>query len=208
MVEKINFVAEVANMGKCGRGAIAAVAGHAQILEHVPGLRRYARALMNDRDRADDLVQDTIERALQCMGQFECGTNLRVWLFSIMHKLFANQVRRRSVRAVHVCFDDESLSESEFAVSTTPIRSPELHDLDYALRRLPVEQRQVALLVGLEELCYADAARVLEIHLGTVLSRLSRGRERLRAVIAGRQATTTTNLKDVRTEASCIAKYR
>jgi RNA polymerase sigma-70 factor (ECF subfamily) len=157
-----------------------------ELIEHVPRLRRYARALINNRDLADDLVQDTIERALRHTDQFRAGTDLRAWLFTIMHNIFANQVRKASARAVHLNVDDE-VPEREFAVQGKQTQSLEVRDLDYALQRLPVEQRQVVLLVGLEEMSYAEVALALEVPLGTVMSRLSRGRERLRALMSGAQ---------------------
>jgi RNA polymerase sigma-70 factor, ECF subfamily len=158
-----------------------------ELMEHVPRLRRYARALINNRDLADDLVQDTLERALGRTSMFQAGTDLRAWLFTIMHNVFANQARKASVRAVHISVDDESVADSEFAVSADATRSLEMRDLDYALQRLPTEQREVVLLVGLEEMSYADVALALDIPIGTVMSRLSRGRERLRALMAGTQ---------------------
>jgi len=158
-----------------------------ELMEHVPRLRRYARALINNRDLADDLVQDTLERALRHTENFQTGTDLRAWLFTIMHNVFANQARRAGVKAVHVRVDDENISEREFAVPGTQTQSLEMRDLDFALQRLPLDQRQVVLLVGLEEMSYADVAQALEIPIGTVMSRLSRGRERLRALMAGAQ---------------------
>jgi len=154
-----------------------------ELMEHVPRLRRYARALINNRDLADDLVQDTLERALRHTEKFQTGTDLRAWLFTIMHNVFANQARRAGVKAVHVSVDDENISEREFAVPGTQTQSLEMRDLE----RLPLDQRQVVLLVGLEEMSYADVAQALEIPIGTVMSRLSRGRERLRALMAGAQ---------------------
>jgi RNA polymerase sigma-70 factor, ECF subfamily len=158
-----------------------------ELMEHVPRLRRYARALINNRDLADDLVQDTLERALRHTEKFQSGTDLRAWLFTIMHNVFANQARRAGVKAVHVSVDDENIAEREFAVQGTQTQSLEMRDLDFALQRLPLDQRQVVLLVGLEEMSYADVAQALEIPIGTVMSRLSRGRERLRALMAGAQ---------------------
>ncbi|CAH2791739.1 MAG: RNA polymerase sigma-54 factor RpoN [uncultured Paraburkholderia sp.] len=134
-----------------------------ELMEHVPRLRRYARALINNRDLADDLVQDTLERALGRTGMFEPGTDLRAWLFTIMHNVFANQARKASSRAIHVAVDDESVHESEFAVAPQQARSLEMRDLDYALQRLPLEQREVVLLVGLEEMSYADVALALNV---------------------------------------------
>jgi RNA polymerase sigma-70 factor, ECF subfamily len=114
-----------------------------------------------------------------------------------MHNLFANQMRRASVRAVHVSVDDDALAEAEFAVPETQTHGLALRDLDYALQRLPIEQRQVVLLVGLEALSYADVALALEIPLGTVMSRLSRGRERLRALMAGAPVTALLKVSSV-----------
>ncbi|OAJ63788.1 RNA polymerase subunit sigma-24 [Paraburkholderia ginsengiterrae] len=158
-----------------------------QLIEHVPRLRRYARALIHNNDLADDLVQDTLERALSRTEMFKAGTDLRAWLFTIMHNVFANQARKSSARAVHVSVDDESFVEAEFAVNADQARCLEIRDLDYALQRLPAEQREVVLLVGLEEMSYADVALALDIPIGTVMSRLARGRERLRSLMAGTQ---------------------
>ncbi|MGO4328593.1 RNA polymerase sigma factor [Cupriavidus sp. 2TAF22] len=160
-----------------------------ELVEHVPRMRRYARALIHNHDLADDLVQDTLERALGRTEQFRPGSDLRAWLFSIMHNLFINQIRRASERVVHVSVDDDSVDEGEYAVPPEQMRSLEIRDLDYALQRLPVEQREVVLLVGLEEMSYADVAIALDVPIGTVMSRLSRGRERLRALMAGSQSS-------------------
>ncbi|KKJ04584.1 RNA polymerase sigma factor [Burkholderia gladioli] len=168
-----------------------------ELIDHVPRLRRYARALIHNRELADDLVQDTLERALRHTEQFQAGTDLRAWLFTIMHNVFANQARRPGARAEHVSMDDdEALPEAALVVSSGATRSLEVRDLDYALQRLPVDQRQVVLLVGLEELSYAEVALALGIPVGTVMSRLSRGRERLRALMSGTQPS--ANLKVVR----------
>jgi RNA polymerase sigma-70 factor, ECF subfamily len=167
-----------------------------ELIEHVPRLRRYARALLNNRDLADDLVQDTIERALSRTEKFDAGTDLRAWLFTIMHNVFVNQIRKASARAIHVSIDDDDINEHEFAVTGKQIHSLEVRDLDYALQRLPAEQREVVLLVGLEEMSYAEVAIALDIPAGTVMSRLSRGRERLRALMAGTQSN--AKLKVVR----------
>jgi RNA polymerase sigma-70 factor, ECF subfamily len=167
-----------------------------ELIEHVPRLRRYARALINNRELADDLVQDTLERALGRADLFRVGTDLRAWLFTIMHNIFVNQVRKSSVRGVHVSVDDDGIPETEYAVPANQSATLEVRDLDYALQRLPADQREVVLLVGLEEMSYADVALALDIPVGTVMSRLSRGRERLRALMAG--AVPRANLKVVR----------
>jgi RNA polymerase sigma-70 factor (ECF subfamily) len=158
-----------------------------ELMDHIPRLRRYARALIHNRELADDLVQDTLERALARLDRFEAGTDLRAWLFTIMHNVFVNQLRKAAARAPHLSFDDDGIAEVEFAQPAGQMRSLEMRDLDFALQRLPAEQREVVLLVGLEEMSYADVALALDIPIGTVMSRLSRGRERLRNLMAGVQ---------------------
>ncbi|MRR51447.1 MAG: sigma-70 family RNA polymerase sigma factor [Rhodocyclaceae bacterium] len=154
---------------------------------HLPRLRRYARALTGERFAADDLVQDTLERALSRFALFRHGTRLDAWLLTIMHNLFVNQVRRQATQPPHDSIDEEFV---EPAMPATQGDALGLRDLDRALAQLPVEQREVLLLVSLEELSYEETAKVLGIPLGTVMSRLSRGRERLRAVLAGKDAAT------------------
>lgn len=158
-----------------------------ELMEHVPRLRRYARALITNRDLADDLVQDTLERALRNTALFKAGTDMRAWLFTIMHNVHVNQVRTASGRAVHVSVDDDEFAERQFAVHGDHSKALEVRDLDYALQRLPIDQREVVLLIGLEGMSYTDVALTLEIPLGTVMSRLSRGRERLRALMGSAQ---------------------
>jgi len=150
------------------------------IAEQVPRLRRYARALTGDRTRADDLVQDTLERAWNKLHQWRRGSDIRAWMFSIMHNVFVNQIRQN--HAATVALDDEAL---EIPVRATQSDGLEMRDLAASIARLPLEYREVILLVGLEQMGYEEAAQVLGIPLGTVMSRLSRGRERLRALMAG-----------------------
>ena len=150
------------------------------IAEQIPRLRRYARALTGDRAAADDLVQDTLERALSRFHLWRRGSDLRAWLFTIMHNIFVNQARSR-MRYPHEPLDETAAEKLQY-------REPDwsaLRDIGDALARLPVEQRTVVLLVGLEQFTYEEAARVLDIPIGTVMSRLSRARERLRALLGG-----------------------
>lgn len=154
-----------------------------QLMDHMPRLRRNALALIKNRELADDLVQDTLERALRRIELFQSGTNLLAWLCTIMRNSFANQARKASARATHVSMDDEGV-ESECSMAINQASLLEIRDFEYALRCLPTEQREVVMLVGLEELSYADTARSLDIPVGTVMSRLSRGRERLRDLMA------------------------
>lgn len=149
------------------------------IVAEIPRLRRYARALTGEAVRADDLVQDTLERALGKWSLWGAG-NLRAWLFSIMHNLFVNQAR--SPRLVDYP-GDEALPD--LPTRATQNDALELRDFAHSLSRLPEEQREVVLLVALEDLSYGDTAKVLGVPVGTVMSRLSRGRERLRALLEG-----------------------
>ena len=161
-----------------------------ELIQHIPRLRRYARALVRDAARADDLVQDTLERALAKLDLWRPGSDLRAWLFTLMHNLFVNQVRASANHSL--CELDEanevpvSGGQSEaMAVRATQSDQLELHDVDRALRTLPVEQREVVLLVVVEQLTYGEVSRALEIPIGTVMSRLSRARERLRQLLGG-----------------------
>jgi RNA polymerase sigma factor (sigma-70 family) len=150
------------------------------ILAEMPRLRRYARALLGDRTAADDLVQDTLERAWCKLDQWRPGSDMRAWLFSIMHNLRADQLRRPGVPT-------RPIEEEDIEVPARPNQTDalELRDLESALSYLPDEQREVLLLVGLEDMSYAEIAATVGIPVGTVMSRLARGRERLRMIMQG-----------------------
>ena len=152
-----------------------------QLLTWVPRLRRYARALVGNRDDADDLVQDTLERALVKSALWHGVADMRAWLFSMMHNLHVDGIRRPRLHTV--VLDDET---PEVPVAPTQAERLEVLDLQAALGWLPVEQREIILLVALEDMSYADVAATLGIPIGSVMSRLSRGRERLRSLMDGR----------------------
>ena len=154
-----------------------------QVVAFIPRLRRYARALVGERTAADDLVQDTLERALNKFHLWKRGTDLRAWLFTVMHNLYVNQIRGRREL---VALDEEAL---EVPVRATHETALEARDLERALVRLSVEQREVLLLVVLEEMSYEEAAATLGIPIGTVMSRLSRAREKLRLLVEGLPAS-------------------
>jgi RNA polymerase sigma-70 factor (ECF subfamily) len=154
--------------------------GH-EFIDHIPRLRRYARALTADRARADDLVQDTLERGMIKLHLWRPGSDLRAWLFTLMHNVFVNQLRSQPA-GVTAGLDGEA---AEVAVRPTQTDWLEVRDLQAALLRLPEEQREVLLLVALEQMSYEKTAGVLGIPVGTVMSRLSRARERLRGLLAG-----------------------
>jgi RNA polymerase sigma-70 factor (ECF subfamily) len=148
--------------------------------QEIPRLRRYARALTRASDRADDLVQDTLLRALTKLHLWQPGTDIRAWLFTIMHHQYVNAVRREMREAASV--DIEHIS-SALVATTDPTARRQLAELDCALARLSAEQREVLLLVGLEGMDYESVAQILDVPIGTVRSRLSRGRERLRELM-------------------------
>ena len=152
------------------------------LIEHLPRLRRYARALTGDVNRADDLVQDTLERALAKLDLWQPGSDLRAWLFTLMHNLFVNQIR--SKRPQETVMED-ALDEP---VSGGQMEALAARDIHAALAQLPAEQREVLLLVGVEQFGYAETAQVLGVPTGTVMSRLSRARERMRQMLAGEPA--------------------
>ena len=154
--------------------------------EHIPGLRRFARALLQgDREAADDLVQDSLERALSCRHQRRRDGDLRGWIYTILYHRFITdryRLRRRGG-------ENKSLSDIQDAdqpgVEGGQDEALAHRDLVRGLATLPEEQRAVLLLVGVEDFSYEQAARILELPIGTVMSRLSRGRERLRRYMNG-----------------------
>ena len=148
------------------------------IIPFIPNLRRYARALVGDRDGADDLVQDTLERAVRKFHLWKPG-DLRAWLFSIMHNVFVNQLKARKISPT------VEIDEAMIAAHIPTVTSVDVIDLQRALLTLAPEQRAVVLLVALEDMTYADVSRALGIPMGTVMSRLSRGREKLRRLMSG-----------------------
>ena len=150
---------------------------HRDIEAEIPRLRRYARALTRDVVTADDLVQDCLTRALGKLHLWQDGTDLRAWLFTILHNQYVNHIRRAVREGSAV-----GLNESEPLLSRAPQQGKrlELRDLERAIAKLPDEQRIVILLVGLEGMRYEEVAAVLDVPVGTIRSRLSRGREALR----------------------------
>jgi RNA polymerase sigma factor (sigma-70 family) len=153
-----------------------------QIVACIPRLRRYARALVGNRVEADDLIQDTLERAWSKFTLCRRTSDVGAWLFSIMHNLHIDRLRRPKLAI-------EALGDEAMEVSVRGEQDDALavRDIDAALRLLPDEQREIVLLVALEQLTYDEVAKTLRIPVGTVMSRLSRGREKLRAMMEGAQ---------------------
>jgi RNA polymerase sigma-70 factor (ECF subfamily) len=155
--------------------------------KEIPRLRRYARALTRDVSRADDLVQDTLVRAIAKQHCWQCGTNLRAWLFTIMHNQNVNGVRGRAREGITVEVADTWPALA--AATDDPTAALSLRDLDHALAEIPEERRRVILLIGLEGTSYEEAATILDVPIGTIRSRLSRGRQSLRILMDRRDGT-------------------
>ncbi|WP_374572046.1 RNA polymerase sigma factor [Phenylobacterium sp.] len=149
----------------------------------IPALRRYARALMRDREAADDLVQDCLERAITRWRQRRGDAGTRAWMLTMLHNLAMNRMKSRKRRGVHLPLDENEAA----ALAQPPEQEGAMRrrDLMAALDRLPEDQRQLLLLVSLEGVSYAEAAAITGAPIGTVMSRLSRGRERLRQLLDG-----------------------
>jgi RNA polymerase sigma-70 factor (ECF subfamily) len=153
----------------------------AAILAEIPRLRRYARALLRDSDAADDLVQDCLERALLRLDNWQTGESPGRWLFTIMHHLFVDQMRKARRRSEIVMLTlDESEALSSPAMQAETIASREIVD---ALQAISPDRRTALLMVGIEGFSYAEAASILGIPAGTLMSRISRGREELRGLL-------------------------
>ncbi|RDS75705.1 RNA polymerase sigma factor [Alteriqipengyuania lutimaris] len=165
----------------------------------IPSLRRYARSLLRDQSAADDLVQDCLERVISRWHQRRSDGHPRTWVFTILHNLAINRLKQSARRGVHLAV--ENVDEAAFA--TPPAQEERLHHgaiLD-ALSLLPEDQRSVLLLVSVEDLSYAETASVLDIPIGTVMSRLSRARHRLARLMddgPGQSATVGTALRSVK----------
>ncbi len=145
-----------------------------RLQEEMPHLRRYARSLVHDAERADDLVQSCLLRALAKEHLWQAGTNLRSWLFTILHNQHISEVRRLARDRNRLAHFDRALDLAQATVSFCVL------DLDRAMAELPDEQRRVVLLAGLKEMSYEETAAILAVPVGTVRSRLARAREKLR----------------------------
>lgn len=165
------------------------------VSEHIPNLRRYARVLVRDSVHAEDLVQDCLERAISREHLWREGTNLRAWLFTILHNLYINQYLRHGSVGTMVPLLDE---HSHLAVPPRQYHSVTLKDLARAFDRLPEQEQQVVLMIGLDGMQYEDAATALGVPMGTVKSRLSRARHRLRRLMDGELTADESHLPEVR----------
>lgn len=149
------------------------------IAAEIPRLRRYARALLSDASDADDLVQDCLLRALDRRASWTHGDSPRKWLFTILHNLHVDRLRRAARRPPHVPL------EEGLAAGAAESEAGTARDISRALAMIPEDQKQAVLLVALEGMSYAETAEILGVPVGTVMSRLARGRERLRQILEG-----------------------
>ncbi|MDH5444449.1 MAG: sigma-70 family RNA polymerase sigma factor [Gammaproteobacteria bacterium] len=162
-----------------------------QIADYIPQLRRYARVLMRgDVVQADDLVQDCVERGLQRVSLWQRGTNLRAWLFTIMHNLYVNQVKRNMNGPDFVVLEDAQKDRHERADSDVAV-----NDIQQALNNLPSDQREIVLFVSIEGMKYQEVAKILDIPEGTVMSRLARARKQLRTSLVVEKRQTLRRVK-------------
>ncbi len=145
--------------------------------QEIPHLRRYARALTRDPESADDLVQDALERAISRLDRFEPGTDLRSWMFTIMHNLFIDQCRRARRRGTTVPVEEWMDNAHS---GPTQMAALEVRDLADHLDRLSEHERRVVELVAIDGKKYEEAAEELGVAVGTIKSRLFRARENLR----------------------------
>jgi RNA polymerase sigma-70 factor (ECF subfamily) len=164
----------------------------AALIEQLPGLRRYAVALVGSASAADDLVQDCIERALKRSTSLRDMKRIGAWLRSILHNLYMDEVRRKRSEGIGTDFTHV---ENDLALSAPPEDRGMTIDFLRAFQRLTVEHRQILLLVGMEGLNYREISAELEIPMGTVMSRLARARERLRSALEHETSLAPTGLQ-------------
>ena len=156
-----------------------------ELLAAIPRLRRYARVLTGDATRADDLVQDTLARAWEKRRLWQAGTDLRAWLFTVMHNVYVNQLALLRRDAANISLDaDTSGLAWQLPVRGNQVDRVELLEVVAQMGRLSSDQREVLLLAAVEEMRYEEIAAVLSVPIGTVMSRLSRARDKLRQLVA------------------------
>ena len=149
-----------------------------ELLALLPRLRRFARGLARDAADADDLCQAAIERALKSRDQWQAGTRLDSWMYRITRNIWIDNRRAVARRGIHDDIDDGVMQIADDSHARMEA-SMELGDVDRAMARLPAEQREAVVLVLIEGYAYREAAEILEVPVGTLTSRLVRGREAL-----------------------------
>lgn len=151
------------------------------LLEVMPRLRAFARSLSGDSSQADDLVQDTLIRAWNARDRYAAGSSFKAWTFTILRNTFLSAMRRKRFTAEW----NDNVAERVLVGAADQDRQLHVADVEKALRKLPEAQRQVLMLVGAEELTYEQAAEICQVPLGTIKSRVARGREALLRLVNG-----------------------
>jgi len=154
------------------------------LIAAVPMLRAFARSLSGNRDRADDLVQETLTRALANLDKFQVGTNLHAWLVTILRNQFYSEGRKKR-REVE---DVGGLLAGQLSVAPDQLGRLEMDDFRRALQTIPDEQREALVLVGASGFSYEEAADIVGVRVGTIKSRVSRARARLEEMLEGDHA--------------------
>ena len=165
----------------------------AEIAQSVPSLRRFARALCGDQAFADDLVQDTVERALNKLHLYDPARPLKAWLFAILRNLHISELRRAGRGRIVKTVDD--MAPAEQAIDGGQEAQLGIRGIEQALARLAEPYREVILLIALEDMSYRDCAEIIGVPVGTVMSRLSRGRATLRDLLEGRDKPALRRIK-------------
>lgn len=165
------------------RVALSDVDFKAELAKVIPQLRAFGRSLSGNRDLADDLVQETLMKAWAARSRFQAGTNMRAWTFIILRNLFLSQMRRSRFTGEW----DELVADRLLAAPAGQDRQIELGDVERALQHLPQSQREALILVGAGGFAYEEAAEVCGVAVGTIKSRVARGRVALEALMIGGQ---------------------
>jgi RNA polymerase sigma-70 factor (ECF subfamily) len=161
----------------------------------IPALRRYARGLLGDVEASDDVVQDCLEKVVANWHRRR-NENPRSWVFAILHNIAMNRLRQTRQRGSVVSIDD--LPEANNATAPTQEQTVFGQEVMAAIKRLPPDHRSILLLISVEDLTYAAAAKVLEVPLGTVMSRLSRAREQLRMLLETPSPNALSGIRHIR----------
>lgn len=159
-----------------------------QLGQVIPHLRAFGRSLSGNRDLADDLVQETLLKAWAARKRFQAGTNMRAWTFIILRNLYLSQMRRARFKGEW----DDLVADRLLAAPASQDKHVELADMQRALLHLPQPQREALILVGAGGFAYEEAAEICGVAVGTIKSRVARGRVALEALMSGNDMTTRT----------------
>lgn len=184
---------------------VATAALHRDIEATLPNLRRYARSLTRDTVAADDLVQECVARALAKLHLWRAGTDMRAWLFTILHNHYVSQRRRATCESTTIEWSD---CAQALTCAPQQIEWLELRDLERAIMSLSEEQRTAVVLLGLTPANYREIASAYDVPVGTIRSRLSRGRETLRKLIGIAPSQHSRAARPLRAAAAATVRRR